>query len=107
MKKLTITAFLLVCFTLASYSQDTTSTNQNKQKPKVVYKVGAAKVTVWENKGKNGTWKNFKVEKVYKKGDKWMTTNSFNEKELLELKAAIDKAIAEESVKVKTTEEKK
>jgi len=55
-------------------------------------------VTVWKNKKSDGTtWKNFKVEKVYKKGDKWETTNSFDDKELLELKAAIDKAIMEET----------
>jgi len=37
-----------------------------------------------------------------------LTTNSFDEKELLELKAAIEKAIIEELVKTKNaTEEKK
>jgi hypothetical protein len=107
MKKLMATAFLLVCFVFTTYSQDTTMTNQNKQKPKATYQVGSARVVVWENNGKYGTWKNFKVEKVYLKAGKWETTNSFNEKELLELKAAIDKAIAEENVKVKTTGEKK
>ncbi len=104
MKKLITTTFLLACFALTSYSQDTTKTS--KQKPLATYKVGAAKVVVWENKGKDGTWKNFQIEKVYQKDGKWKTTNSFNEKELLELKSAIDKAIAEQSVKV-TTEEKK
>jgi len=39
------------------------------------------------------------VEKTYKQGEKWKTTSSFNETELLELKAAIEKAISEESVK--------
>ncbi|MFA4852244.1 MAG: hypothetical protein WC868_09160 [Bacteroidales bacterium] len=107
MKKLIVTTLLLACFALTSYSQDTTKTKQDKQKPKATYQVGSAKVTVWENKGKHGTWKNFEVEKIYKKGDKWETTNSFDEKELLELRAAIDKAIAEENVKVKKTEEKK
>ncbi|MHB8259313.1 MAG: hypothetical protein ACYDCN_10225 [Bacteroidia bacterium] len=72
--------------------------------------MGSAKITVWENKrqGKNGdfTAKSFKVEKVYKKGEEWKSTNSFNAKELLELKAAIDKAISEEEVKVKTTTDK-
>jgi hypothetical protein len=104
MKKLITTAFLLTCFTIASYSQDTTKTA--KQKPIATYKVGSAKVVVWENKGDKGTWKNFQVEKIYQKDGKWKTTNSFNEKELLELKAALDRAIAEESVKVNTTEEK-
>jgi len=56
-------------------------------------------VTVWENEGENGTWKNFEIEKLYKKDDKWLTTNSFNERELLQLRAAIDKAISEEVVK--------
>jgi hypothetical protein len=106
MKKLAVTTFLLACFALTSYSQDTLKTSQGKQKPKATYQVGAAKVTVWENQGQNGTWKNFEVEKVYKKDGKWLTSDHFNEKELLELKAAVDKAIAEENVKVKTTEEK-
>lgn len=101
MKKLTVTTLLLLCFALVSFSQDTTKIKQVKKKPKATYQVGAAKVTVWENNGKNGTWKNFKVEKVYKKADKWKTTNSFDEKELLELKSAIERAINEELVKTK------
>lgn len=103
MKKIFITSLLLACFAITSHAQDTTAT----KKPKATYKVGAAKVTVWENKGKDGTWKNFKVEKVYQKDGKWVATSTFNEKELLELKAALDKAIADENVKVETPEEKK
>jgi len=99
MKKITLALILLVCFALINFSQDTTRTSQDKQKPKATYRVGAAKVTVWENEGEQGTWKNFEIEKIYKKDDQWMTTNSFNAKELLELKAAIDKAISEEVVK--------
>lgn len=112
MKKLTITTLLLACFALTSYSQDTLQNKPDIQKPKATYQVGAAKVTVWENKrqGKYGEFaaKNFQIEKVYKKDDQWKTTNSFNETELLELKAAIDKAISDEQVKTKSvTEEKK
>ena len=111
MKKLTITTLLVACFALTSYSQDTLQNKQDTQKPKGTYQVGAAKVTVWENKkqGKNGEYiaKNFKIEKVYKKGDQWKTTNSFNETELLELKAAIDKAISGEKVKTKSVNEEK
>ena len=80
MKKLILTTLLLACLALISYSQDTTKT-----KPKATYQVGTAKVTVWENKGINRTWKNYKVEKVYMKDDKWKTSNSFKEAELLEL----------------------
>ena len=79
-----------------------TANAQNK--PKSTYTVGKSKVTVWENKkkGKYGeyTEKNFKIEKVYKKDDKWESTNYFNTEELLQLRAAIDKAINKEVVEV-------
>jgi len=100
MKTLTITALLVACFSLTSYSQSTT---KEKQKPKEVYQVGSSKVVVWVNKNKDGTtWKNFKIEKSYQTKDgEWKTTNSFNDTELLELKAAIDKAIKEENIEEK------
>ena len=83
----------VLCFTLTSYSQN---------KPKATYRVGSAKVTVRENEreGKYGKFiaKDFQVEKIYKKGDEWKTTDSFNLTELLQLRAAIDKAINEEGV---------
>lgn len=101
MKTLYFTALLIICFTFTGYSQDST-TKKTKQKPKATYQVGSAKVVVWVNKRDDGTtWKNFKIEKVYKKGDQWATSSSFDETELLELKSAIEKAILEESVKVK------
>jgi len=91
-------------FAVVSYSQsvDSVETTNKRQKPKATYKVGRAQVTVWVNKSSDGTtWKTYKIEKLYKKDDKWLTTNYFNEKELLELKAALDKAISEEAVKSK------
>ena len=100
------TALLLACFALTSYSQDTLQNKQENKKPKVTYTVGSARVIVWENDGKYGTWKNFQIEKVYMKDDKLKTTNSFNESELLELKAAIDKAVLEEEVLIKKAPEK-
>jgi len=110
MKKLTITTLLLACFTFTSYSQDTLQNKQDIQKPNVTYTVGSAKVTVWHNEkeGKYGifTDKNFKVERVYKKDDKWETSNYFDLTELLQLRAAIDKAINEEGVKIKDGSEK-
>ena len=83
----------VMCFTLTSYSQN---------KPKATYRVGSAIVTVreYEREGKYGKFiaKDFKVEKIYKKGDEWKTADSFNLTELLQLRAAIDKAINEEGV---------
>lgn len=96
MKKfiMTLMAFALVGFLLTSFVQ---STNQNKPKPKVVYKVGSAQVVVWENVKPDGTtWKNYEVEKVYKKGEDWESNNSFSAHELLQLNAALAKAISEE-----------
>ncbi len=94
MKKISLIV-LMAGITAFSFAQD--------NKPKATYRVGKAKVTVWENEktGKYGdyTEKNFKVERIYKKDDQWETTNYFYLAELLELRAAIDKAISEEAVK--------
>jgi hypothetical protein len=101
-KKFIGISIAVLCFTLTSYSQN---------KPKTTYQVGNSKVTVRENEreGKYGKFvtKYFQVEKVYKKGEEWKTTNSFSLKELLQLRAAIDKAINEEGVKVKKENKKK
>lgn len=96
MKKIITLGLLLAAFTLTTYSQN---------KPKATYQVGKSVVTVWENEkdGKNGeyTEKNFKIEKIYKKDGKWEETNYFSIAELLQLRAAIDKAINEEAVEIK------
>lgn len=92
MKTLTIISLLFVSVAFTSTIPG--------DKPIATYRVGAAKVSVWENKRQDGTtWKNFKVEKLYKQGDKWETSSSFDQSELLQLRAAIDKAISEQSVK--------
>ena len=100
MKKLTITGFLFFFFLLTGYAQD---------KPKASYQVGNAVVTVWENEreGEYGefTAKSFKIEKIYKKDDKWESTNYFDVTELLQLRAAIDKAISEEAIKTENEKE--
>ena len=87
-------SIVVLCFTLTSYSQN---------KPKATYRVGKSKVTVWETEkeGKYGKFiaQDYKVEKIYKKGKEWKSTNSFTLTELLQLRAAIDKAINEEGVK--------
>ena len=94
--KTVIITLILIAFTLVLYSQN---------KPKAEYKVGKIVVKVWHNEkeGKYGSYieKNFKVEKLYKKDDKWESTNYYSLEELLKLRAAIDKAINEESVEVK------
>lgn len=90
MKKPVIIFLLLVSFTF------TISTLGNGHLTS--YRVGAAKITVWENEGPNGsTWENFEVDKLYKKNGQWHESNSFDESELLQLTAAIDAVINEQS----------
>ncbi|MES2837781.1 MAG: hypothetical protein V4667_09685 [Bacteroidota bacterium] len=100
MKKIFITTLFVIVFVAVAIAQDSTKTNHSKNKPKATYRVGDANLTVWENTNKNGEkWKNITVEKMYKKNQKWLSSNSFNESELLDLKAAIEKAIIEEGIK--------
>jgi hypothetical protein len=95
-KSLILVVLLSAIIGLTSFVQEK---DQQDNKPKATYQVGSSRVVVWENKKSDGTtWKNFQVEKIYKKGEDWASTNSFNEKELFELKAALDKAISEEAV---------
>jgi hypothetical protein len=95
MKKLQITVLLVICLTLTSYSQET-------KKHETTYRVGPALVTVWEEQrtGIYGefTSKSFKIEKLYKKENEWKRTNIFDLTELLQLRAAIGKALSEEGV---------
>jgi len=94
-----LAVFVLLAITLTS---SIFVKNQINEKPKSTYQVGSSKVVVWENKSSDGkTWKSFKVEKIYKKDEKWESTNNFKEEDLLNLKAALDKTINEEIVNVK------
>jgi len=96
MKKLIVSALLITCLAFAGYSQE----KKEGEKPKATYLLGAAKISVWENKqqGKQGefTTTTYKVEKIYKKDDKWNSTDYFDLEDLLKLRAIIDQAVNEE-----------
>jgi hypothetical protein len=67
-----------------------------QNKPAKIYRKGNSKIVVWDNKGADEKmWKSYQVEKEYTKDDETKYTNKFNEKELLDLKVALDEAIAE------------
>lgn len=107
MKKIFLTLITLITFTIVSNAQSqklSAYKNENKP-PKTTYRLGTVSVAVWEDEkdGKYGKYtdKSFKVVKSYKKEDKWIESNSYSMTELLKLKAVIDKAIIEETVKVK------
>jgi hypothetical protein len=95
-------SFLLIVYTLCLAG--TVSAQEKSNTPKAKYKSGSSIVTVWENEvdGKYGPYTklNFQVERVYKKDEEWVSTNNFTLEQLMELKAAIDKAILEEGVEV-------
>ncbi|MBT3424274.1 MAG: hypothetical protein HOD63_09065 [Bacteroidetes bacterium] len=95
MKKVVALGLIMLWSVLISFSQ-------SNSKPKIVYKIGSVRVSVWDNpkEGKYGSYteKNFKVERIYKSDDKWESTNYYNADELLQLKAVIDLAIGEELV---------
>ena len=95
--------FITICLAFAAFTFSATA-QEASNAPKASYRSGKAVVTVWENekKGEHGkyTEKNFKVEKIYKKDDKWESTNYFSLEELMQLRAAIDKAISKEAVVV-------
>lgn len=78
---------------------------QSYSQTKTEYKIGSAAVTVTQKtvKGKYGEFekKTYQVEKIYKDRDQWKSTDKFDRDELLQLRAAIDKAILEEAVEVK------
>ncbi len=101
MKIITTIVLLFAVFAIAGNHAG--RSENEKQKPIATYRAGPSKVIVWENERDDGTtWKNFVIEKIYKKEDgKWAASNSFTERELLQLRAAIDKAISEEAVNVR------
>ena len=104
--KTTIKGLILIVILIsACFFQASIPLNQDKTKPIATYRVGSAKVIVWENIGKYGPWKNFEIEKIYLKEDKWFSSNSFNQSELLELKAVIDIAIEKEIADIQNTDQ--
>ncbi|MES2588850.1 MAG: hypothetical protein V4622_07715 [Bacteroidota bacterium] len=92
MKNIKIIVALVVGFGISSFVYEMKLGN----KPKKIYREGDSKIVVWENFGKDSTiWLQYQVEKEYKKDDEIKYTNKFNEKELLDLKKALDLAITD------------
>ena len=65
-----------------------------QNKPQKIYRQGNSKIIVWENKtAENKTWLNYQVEKEYEKNGEIKNSNSFTQKELKDLKIALDSLI--------------
>jgi hypothetical protein len=90
-KKLALAFFSAI--SVIAFSQE-----KSKQPLPKEYQFGAARITVIENKGKDGkTFKKYKVEEVYKKENgELKTTNTFDWDELMDLRENIERVIANE-----------
>jgi hypothetical protein len=96
MKKQFLIAVCLLGLNLCALAQKTST---EKKQPKAVYKEGSVRITEWENMDKNGEpWTNYKIENIYKKGEEWKSSNNYNTEDLLQLRALIDSAIANQGI---------
>jgi len=61
--------------------------------PIAKFTAGNVNVAVWENENKEGnSFKSVSIEKVYKVGEEWITTNSLNVNEIPKAVLALQKA---------------
>lgn len=93
--KYILTASFLFVY-LLSHAQSP-SPSKGGDKPYAVYKNGSVKISVWLNKTADGrNWKNFKIENLYKKEDKWESTQYYGSKDLMELQEVLKKVLEAE-----------
>ncbi len=61
------------------------------------FRAGQVTATIWENKreidGKEEIFKTTTIEKNYKDGEEWKTTNSFNINDLYRLQSVVNNAL--------------
>lgn len=66
-------------------------TNENK-KPVFKHKVGVVNVSLFENHSDQGPWYSLTLDRVYKRGNEFKRVSSFPERELDNLKLAVERA---------------
>jgi len=70
-------------------------------------RVGAVSIDVFENEGKDYTTQSFKIQKNYKKGEDWKTTDNYNANELMLVITACQQAIIWKYLKEDTPKQTK
>lgn len=61
------------------------------RRPSHTVKIGAIEAAVWENEGKNGTFYATTLKRTFRDGEEWKESNSYGERDLLNLaRAALD-----------------
>lgn len=61
------------------------TTRQDKQRPVHEVKAGMAKAAIWRNETEKGPRYSVTFQRLYKDGDTWKTTASFNPRDLIDL----------------------
>ena len=64
----------------------------NNNKPVHEVRLGRVKAAVWENSTSNGTRHNVTVQRIYRDGDDWKTSDSFGRDDLPLLSKVADMA---------------
>ena len=72
------------------------SNNNEVGKPEKIYGK-AVRISVWRNRGTNGSFVSFRLERRYKdtKDNQWKSTNAFTLPQALRIQALLGKAISE------------
>ena len=66
--------------------------DNEKQRPAHEIRYGRIKATIWKNESESGTFYSTQFSRLYKAGDEWRTTDSFNRDDLPLLSRVADKA---------------
>ncbi len=61
------------------------TSQQPKQRPVHEVKAGMAKAAIWRNETEKGPRYSVTFQRLYKDGDSWKSTSSFNPRDLLDL----------------------
>ena len=69
-----------------------TATSDLKKRPADEVRYGRVKIVVWRNSTKNGEMLSFKPIRIYKDGEEWRESQTFNTGDLLPLALALEEA---------------
>lgn len=63
-----------------------------KKRPAHEVRIGTVKATIWSNSTRQGVRFGVTVGRIYKDGEKWKTTGTFDRDDLLTLRKVLDEA---------------
>lgn len=69
------------------------STPPKNNKPAMEIRIGAIKAAIWENQSEDGVYHQVTFSRIYKAGEEWRRTESFNRDDLLVVAKVADLAL--------------